>query len=323
MQILKQRIMSNNDKSNYTKRGEFSKRFWNKLETSPWKDIIEYASKVENGLDVQLRGGYINIYYNGGNILRIHPQTKFFDEFYFYDKCKKNDRNTRKTIILEEVKKGNKEAKNIVDGLIKQKEILLKNIPNNYEEYFDKAKKVIDNWLKKQNDELGITHYEKKTQQAISLHNKEFSGDNDLVVVDVEFAISQKSRYFKKKENPRPDIIAIDKKGQIHVMELKYGLKATEGKAGIEKHLNDFVECTSKGSKDFLEDMSLLIESKKKLKLIDSNCKVDKNLESPVFDLIIKGSEKDYTTIKNKYKTEISNIIWLDENNDSFKLKLQ
>lgn len=110
-------------------------------------------------------------------------------------------------------------------------------------------------------------------------------------------------------------------------MELKYGLKATEGKAGIEKHLKDF-ECTLKGSKDFLEDMSLLIESKKKLKLIDSNCKVDKNLESPVFDLIIKGSEKDYTTIKNEYKTEISNnlisnIIWLDENNDSFKLKLQ
>jgi len=320
--------MNNNDKSNYTKRGEFSRQFWNKLETSPWKDIIEYASKVENGLDVQLRGGYINIYYNGGNILRIHPQTKFFDEFYFHTDCKKNDRTTRKTIILEEVKKGNEEAKNIVDGLIKQKESLLENIPNKYEKYFDKAKKVIDNWLKIQNDELGITHYEKKTQQAISLHNKEFSGDNDLVVVDVEFAISQKSSYStKEKQNPRPDIIAIDKKGQIHVMELKYGLKATEGKAGIEKHLQDF-ELTLKGSKDFLEDMSLLIESKKKLKLIDSNCKVDKNLESPVFDLIIKGSEKDYTTIKNEYKTKIankriSNIIWLDENNDSFKLKLQ
>ena len=319
--------MSNNDTSNYTKRGEFSRQFWNKLETSPWKDIIEYASKVEIGLDVQLRGGYINIYYNGGNILRIHPQTKFFDEFYFYDKCKKNDRNTRKTIILEEVKKGNKEAKNIVDYLIEQKENLLKNIPDDYEKYFDEAKKVIDNWLKIQNDELGITHYEKKTQQAISLHNKEFSGDNDLVVVDVEFAISQKSKYSKEEQNPRPDIIAIDKKGQIHVMELKYGLKATEGKAGIENHLQDF-ECTLKGSKDFLEDMSLLIESKKKLKLIDSNCKVDKNLESPVFDLIIKGSEKDYTTIKNEYKTKIankriSNIIWLDENNDSFKLKLQ
>lgn len=321
--------MNNNDKSNYTKRGEFSKRFWNKLETSPWKDIIEYASKVENGLDVQLRGAYINIYYNGGNILRIQPRTKFFDEFYFYTACKKDDRTTRKTIILEEVKKGNKEAKNIVDDLIEKKEILLKNIPDNYENYFDEAKKVIDNWLKIQNDELGITHYEKKTQQAISLHNKEFSGDNDLVVVDVEFAISQKSKYPKEEKNPRPDIIAIDKKGQIHVMELKYGLKATKGNAGIEKHLEDF-KCTlkGKGSKDFLEDMSLLIESKKKLKLIDSNCKVDKNLESPIFDLIIKGTEKDYTTIKNEYKTEISNnlisnIIWLDENNDSFKLKLQ
>ena len=237
--------MSNNDTSNYTKRGEFSRQFWNKLETSPWKDIIEYASKVENGLDVQLRGGYINIYYNGGNILRIHPQTKFFDEFYFYDKCKKNDRNTRKTIILEEVKKGNKEAKNIVDYLIEQKENLLKNIPDDYEKYFDEAKKVIDNWLKIQNDELGITHYEKKTQQAISLHNKEFSGDNDLVVVDVEFAISQKYSYSIKEQNPRPDIIAIDKKGQIHVMELKYGLKATKGKAGIEKHLNDFINETN------------------------------------------------------------------------------
>jgi hypothetical protein len=104
-------------------------------------------------------------------------------------------------------------------------------------------------------------------------------------------------------------------------MELKYGLKATEGKAGIEKHLQDF-ECTLKGSKDFLEDMSLLIESKKKLKLIDSNCKVDKNLDSPIFDLIIKGTEKDYTTIKNMNMALYKFTLESNSTNDTYKFKM-
>ena len=47
--------------------------------------IMQYAAIESNGLDVQLRGSYINIYYKGGNLLKLSGgQTYDFDKNYFY-----------------------------------------------------------------------------------------------------------------------------------------------------------------------------------------------------------------------------------------------
>ena len=47
--------------------------------------IMQYAKDEANGLDVQLRGRYINIYYKGGNLLKLSgKQTCEFDKNYFY-----------------------------------------------------------------------------------------------------------------------------------------------------------------------------------------------------------------------------------------------
>lgn len=37
--------------------------------------IMQYAAIESNGLDVQLRGSYINIYYKGGNLLNLKSAT--------------------------------------------------------------------------------------------------------------------------------------------------------------------------------------------------------------------------------------------------------
>ena len=58
-------------------------RFLESLEKGLLRNITDYV-KRHNELDLQIRDNYINIYYKGGNILRIKsPNTFEFDEFYF------------------------------------------------------------------------------------------------------------------------------------------------------------------------------------------------------------------------------------------------
>ena len=59
-------------------------RFLESLEKGILRNITDYVKK-HNELDLQIRDNYINLYYKGGNILRIKsPNTFEFDEFYFY-----------------------------------------------------------------------------------------------------------------------------------------------------------------------------------------------------------------------------------------------
>ena len=90
-----------------TKRLITSKELLRKLTNGEYKEIIEFAAKRENNLDVQIRDNYLNIYYRGGNLLRIHPRSFFFDEFYFH----RNVKQLRKTHLIE---KAEKEVLNIL-----------------------------------------------------------------------------------------------------------------------------------------------------------------------------------------------------------------
>lgn len=312
--------------ASFNKRGVFSNFFWKRLKTEPLSSIIKYASKADNGLDVQLRGNYINIYYKGGNILKIKPKSFFFDKFYFYTGCKKEDRSTRKTIILDASKGkeqeglSKKEALQIVNELEDQADKLIKLLDISAEKYFDTAKSVIDKWLEIQQSALDINHNEKASQHLISLYNRSFD-TSDIIVIDLEYAISQKASFAEKNGNPRPDIIGVDRSGQIHVLELKYRFQATEGDAGIEQHILDFEKTIGKDSKgDFVSEMYDLVESKKELGLIDCQCNVDIH-KKPVFDLIFRGTEQDVSRFVTQYghfKTDgrVHNIFYLLDNSN-------
>ena len=62
---------------------QLSSRFVKTL-TGELKNLLDCIVQ-DKELDMQIRDGYVNVYYNGGNILRIKPRSFEFDEMYYND----------------------------------------------------------------------------------------------------------------------------------------------------------------------------------------------------------------------------------------------
>ena len=320
--------MSNNK---FYRRGEFSKRFEKSLE--PNGSLAQLMDYVRNDgeLDVQFRGNYINIYYKGGNILKISPHGFDFDKFYFYFDAEKDKLWTRKTNI-EKAAKGTyegplaqQEANEIIIELTSKTEVLLSDLPNDFEVYFMNAKGIMDKWFAHMETQGLLERAEKEVQHMISLSNRDFN-HSDILILDVEYVVSQKSAFSENGTNPRPDLIGIDKNGLIHVLELKYKTQSVEGTAGIKKHLEDFVKTIKKDAKgDFRAEMEILLNQKRKFQLIkEDNVHIAKE-KAPVFDLIFYDLDsKEKEMVENKYKQfkeNINHIYYLDGENYTLRNK--
>ena len=174
----------------------------------------------------------------------------------------------------------------------------------------------MDAWEKALNT-IGISHDEKNVQQEISMNNR---GATHYTVIDVEYAVSRNSNFFYngelEKKVPRFDIIAVDKKGQLYVIELKTGLGAIEGVSGIREHIDCFNHTIGRDTTgDFRKEMTDLLEQKKALNLIDENTKIDETKE-PLFIFAFsdkKGQNQYNDFVKAcKEKKYIGKIIYLD-----------
>lgn len=297
-----------------TKRLITSEELLQKLTIGDYKEIIEFAAKRENELDVQIRDNYLNIYYKGGNLLRIESRSFFFDEFYFH----RGSQYLRKTHLIECAEKG-------LDFAIKrwnnykkerQKMLALLEKKGGFERYCEKMKCIMDEWdtdLKT----IGISHDEKNEQQMISMNNR---GDTAYTVIDLEYAVSRDSSFKYDgnldKKVPRFDIIALDKTGQLYVIELKTGLGAISNESGIRPHIDCFNHTIGRDEKgEFLDEMYNLVEHKKKFNLIDKETWVDKS-KKPVFIFAFsnKPDEDKYDefVVACKKKGYNGKIIYLD-----------
>lgn len=276
-----------------TKRVITSKELLYKLK-GDYKEIIEFAANRENDLDVQIRDNYLNIYYRGGNILRIHPRSFFFDEFYFHRDVNK----LRKTHLIEKAKNGDQSAINQWNYYKEERKKMLDILKEKggIYHYCEKMKAVMDVWEKELNT-IDISHNEKNEQQLISMNNR---GETQYTVIDLEYAVSKNSNFKynggEKKVVPRFDIIAVDKTGQVYVIELKTGLGAIDGNSGIESHKDSFNHTIGRDDKgDFLDEMKNLVEQKKEFGLLDKKTTIDER-KRPIF--IFAYSDKEG---ENKY----------------------
>ena len=255
-----------------TRRFISSKEFLRKLTQGKYKDIIEYASQRENELDVQIRDNYLNIYYRGGNLLRVHPRHFYFDEFYFHRGAK----DRRKTHLLKSDKTEDKELVTSYQGKRDEMLSILQN--EGMAAYCVQMKGIMDKWEEDLHT-IGISHDEKNEQQLISMNNR---GNTDYTVIDLEYSVSTSSNFHYEgnltKTAPRFDIIAVDKTGQLVVIELKTGLGAIQNSSGIRAHKYCFDHSIGRDQKgEFMQEMIDLLDQKKSFHLIDENVQIDKD----------------------------------------------
>ena len=257
-----------------------SNELWKKLTEGAYQEIINYASKRENDLDVQIRDNYLNIYYQGGNLLRIHPRTLFFDEFYFHRGAK----DLRKTHLIERANDGDKTCIARWESYKKQRDNMLETLKNDgMGTYSAEMKKIMNEWESDLNT-IGISHDEKNEQQQISMNNR---GTTPYTVIDLEYAVSTTSAFSYngklEKKVPRFDIIAVDKTGQLYVIELKTGLGAIDNDSGIGPHMDCFKHTIGRDENNiFVSEMAGLLKQKKELSLIDKSIKIDEK-KKPLF----------------------------------------
>ena len=257
-----------------TKRKISNEKFWKNLTEGEYKEIIDFASQRENELDVQIRDNYLNIYYQGGNLLRVHPRSLYFDEFYFH----RGATDIRKTHLIKSDKTEDKEQVAFYQRKRDEMFSILRN--KGMAAYSAKMKEIMKEWDADLHT-IGISHDEKNAQQQISMNNR---GDTDYAVVDLEYAVSTKYNFKydgkSTKKVPRFDIIAVDKTGQLVVIELKTGLGAIDNNSGISAHMDCFEHTIGSDQEGaFVKEMSELLEQKKTLNLIDKSIFIDTSKE--------------------------------------------
>lgn len=296
-----------------------SEAFVNKLK-GEWKPLLDYILS-DSDLDLQIRDNYINVYYKGGNILKINPRSFEFDKFYFYTDCNME----RKTHLLKKAEDGDDKAKRIIDKLVNLRDGLIENLSSTLnhlkvECYFSQAKSIMEKWEETLNDTLKISHKEKQEQQKIAITNRK---DTDYIVLDLEYAVSRNSKFSYNgkldKKVPRFDIIAIHN-GQLVVIELKKGMDATGGTSGVRPHIDCFNHTIGRDENGlFIQEMKDLLKQKQTLGILDKSLNINDAKPKFVFAFADKDGEDKFIEFSrycfnNDYKDE---LIYL---NNSHKL---
>ena len=225
-----------------------------------FSSLLEFVID-DPSLDLQIRDNYINIYYRGGNILKIGKKGSGYD--YFFDK---------------EYFKGNK---------LNSKGKLLEHLnTSSWNEYIPDAKQVMDRFFGATKNE------EREFQQLVIRDNNRSSLANgtDFFIIDVEYAYTNVGIFDLiavewRSEGPKrkyPDKY----KPKLYIIEMKYGDKALKGKSGLTDHLNQFHHLVSNKSylDQFKQEMIDLFEQKRNLGLIPCLAKTNNPNIIPAFD---------------------------------------
>lgn len=170
--------------------------------------------KRDQTLMLAIRDGFINIYYRGGNILRIEEKGKSEYQTFFDDRYNKSGMNTPQ---LPEIIREQEDGNQWIDML-------------------PRLKFFMDDFLSK------YDHPEREFQQLVARENNSstISNESEYFISDIEVSESDLGARF--------DMLAIRwpasrrRSGEdctLAFIEMKYGDSALSGEAGMLKHLQD------------------------------------------------------------------------------------
>ena len=279
-----------------------SKDFLNDLKNGKLSSLLERVL-ADDTLDLELRGDSVGIYYRGGRLFRITEKGSGTYEIYFDLNYCKTEAWSNTGIIV------------ICNPTVEQ---AVKNIP-----YY---KQAMDMWLHKN------PKYEREFQQLLVRENNnqgDISKSTDYYILDIEYtddndrnksrfdivALKWESKSWIRKDNGKCSVV---------LMEMKYGDKALDGTAGIEKHLEDFRNFFAKplGERQAIYmDWEKVFKQKCKLGLVDGlqekQYDVKINFDEPEVALIFANHDPDKTKLgdvlskitctKYKFKILIAN----------------
>ena len=209
----------------------------------------------------------------------------------------------RKTHLKKQAHEGDKKCIALWESYKEKREEMLNILKKDgMSNYCPKMKSIMKEW----EDDLrsiGIKHDEKNDQQQISMNNR---GKTSYTVVDLEYAVSRDSSFFYDltKKVPRFDIIAVDKSGQLYVIELKTGLGAIDGDSGMRAHIDCFEHTIGRDQEGaFVKEMAGLLKQKQNLNLIDRSLKIDPSKKPQfIFAFSDKPGEHRYEEFVNACK---------------------
>ncbi len=193
-------------------------------EGSPLKEqLLKIVAAVKNdkSLDLQIRDGYLNIYYRGGSLLKISGFRGRQLSFKIAEKYFK--RNEGLGADNSWLPKGDKDSHDVSLWL----------------SVFDELKNTMNEWFVENKDNA-----ERSMQQQLCSTSTQ-NPDSSWIVIDVEYAAWLHNED-RGRKLCRFDMIAVKRASlksskplTIYVVEFKQGNKALKGVAGIESHAKD------------------------------------------------------------------------------------
>lgn len=264
---------------------KLSESFIHNLKAGFLSSILERIKK-DDTLLLAIRDNYINIYYRGGNILRIAEDSSgkiynvAFDEKYDLSE----DRTAFFNVNLPKILKEEKDTIAVIKAIPVLKEIM-------------------DFWYYKKHKS------EREFQQVIVRENnfEPLSIDTEYFVTDIEVADKElKARFDLSAIKWNAGDRKIFQKCSVAFFEMKYGDDALDGRSGLIKHLDDITEFLGNRVKyeQFLESIEIQFQQLDYLDLLDfnhsKNLKIELNRESkPEFVFILANHNPRSAILKS------------------------